>query len=101
MRAQGFTLTELLLTLALLLILAAFLFPNLYRARGRAVDLAAQAYAREVYRLALLRWVETNNPLPSTDCAQGVELGDQRAEPLPGTVGECILEKLSIRAGRC
>jgi type IV pilus assembly protein PilA len=46
--AKGFTLIELLIVVALVAILAAALIPNILNARARALQAAAQSYARDI-----------------------------------------------------
>jgi prepilin-type N-terminal cleavage/methylation domain-containing protein len=45
---KGFTLTELLIVVAIVAILAAVLIPNILNARSRALQAAAQSYARDI-----------------------------------------------------
>jgi prepilin-type N-terminal cleavage/methylation domain-containing protein len=46
--AKGFTLIELLVVVAIVAILAAALIPNILNARARALQAAAQSYARDI-----------------------------------------------------
>lgn len=48
MRQKGFTLIELLIVIVIIAILAAALIPNILNARARALQAAAQSYARDV-----------------------------------------------------
>lgn len=57
MRQKGFTLIELLIVVVIVAILAAALIPNILNARTRALQAAAQSYARDV--LAALESVQS------------------------------------------
>ncbi|MBF6593936.1 MAG: prepilin-type N-terminal cleavage/methylation domain-containing protein [Thermaceae bacterium] len=88
MKTPGFTLIELLIVIAIIVILAAALVPNLIQARNAANDQATRVYIRSV-----VIGVETRRDLatlvipPSMTCNA---LADKPSDP--GSVSRCKYE---------
>ena len=60
LRNKGFTLVELLVVLAIILILAALLFPAIFATRARARSLACQSNLKQI-GLAIIQYADQNN----------------------------------------
>lgn len=83
---------ELLLTIAIIGILASILIPQLLDARDRAIDSGALAYAREVYHAANVHLTQNDaTALTPTDCTSGFAIGDVSVDPPNSGIESCDL----------
>jgi type IV pilus assembly protein PilA len=89
-KQQGFSLIELLIVVAIILIIAAIAIPNLLRARIAANESSAAASARTL----VTSMVSYSNIYPGVGYAAVLaDLGPSAADPcVPATAGACLID---------
>jgi len=94
-KSRGFTIIELLVAIAIIIILAAVLTPNVVRARTLAGQKMANFFAHNVYKAAFAYVMTSSSPNPTVvtdnDCSDGYTAGDFNVASAGNIVTSCTV----------